>query len=293
MLDQRQSAIWEALGLGPQWVDRKELAALVEEQKAKSSAPIQPTPAVRPAPQPSPRSAPSAQAQSSTWKRPVIPAVQNPTAEPVKLVSRTEKDLAAIAAMDWEQLRQAVSQCKSCDLWNQRTLTVFGAGSAPSDILLIGEAPGSEEDRKGEPFVGPSGILLDKILQAVGLKRGQNLAIINTIKCRPPRNRDPEVAEMAACRCFFERQIELCDPKLVVVMGKPAAYSVFETRDSLSSLRGRVLQKELAGKNRDIVVTFHPSYLLRKPQDKRKAWEDWCLVANLAENLHIPLQPAE
>lgn len=293
MLDQRQSAIWEALGLGPQWVDRKELAALVEEQKTKAAAPVQPVPAVTPVSQPHQSSVPPAQTRVSTWKRPVNPAAKVPVQEPVKLVSRTEKNLADIATMSWEQLRQVVSQCKACDLWDKRTLTVFAAGSAPSDILLIGEAPGAEEDRRGEPFVGPSGILLDKILHAVGLKRGQNLAIINTIKCRPPGNRDPEVAEMAACRCFFERQIELCDPKLVVIMGRPALFSVFETRAPLSSMRGRVLQKELAGKTRDVVVTFHPSYLLRNAKDKRKAWEDWCLVANLAENLHIPLQPAE
>lgn len=293
MLDQRQSAIWEALGLGPQWVDRKELAALVEEQKIKASAPPQQISTVQPVSPPVQRSVPPAQTQATTWKRPVAPVVKASAQEPINLVCKTEKELAAIAKMDWEQLKKEVSQCKSCDLWNKRTLTVFGAGSAPADILLIGEAPGYEEDRRGEAFVGPSGILLDKILHAVGLKRGQNLAIINTIKCRPPSNRDPEVAEMAACRCFFDRQIELCDPKLIVIMGRPALYSVFETRAPLSSMRGKVLQKELAGKPRDVVVTFHPSYLLRNSKDKRKAWEDWCLVANLAENLHIPLQPAE
>ena len=153
-----------------------------------------------------------------------------------------------------------------------------GEGTPPKDLVLIGEAPGAEEDRQGIPFCGPSGKLLTTILHAIGLERGKDLAILNTIKCRPPMNADPSAEEMAACWSFLERQLELMDPKVIVAMGKPAAKSLFGTDETLTSRRQKVFDMVIAGKSRKVIVTYHPAALLRNPSDKRKAWVDWCLV---------------
>ena len=144
--------------------------------------------------------------------------------------------------------------------------------------MLIGEAPGAEEDRLGQPFVGPSGKLLDKILEAAKLDREKDLCIFNTLKCRPPLNATPEKAETMACRPFLERQIELIDPEVIVAMGKPAASWFFPDLKTLTPYRGKVHNLTVQGKPRKVIVTYHPSYLLRSPQEKRKAWLDWCLI---------------
>lgn len=144
--------------------------------------------------------------------------------------------------------------------------------------MLIGEAPGAEEDRLGQPFVGPSGKLHDKILEAAKLDREKDLCIFNTLKCRPPLNATPEKAESMACRPFLERQIELIDPEVIVAMGKPAASWFFPDLKTLNPYRGKVHNLTVQGKPRKVIVTYHPSYLLRSPQEKRKAWLDWCLI---------------
>ena len=170
----------------------------------------------------------------------------------------------------WIELKQAVPACTACSLHKSRTQTVFGVGDEQADWMLIGEAPGAEEDRLGEPFVGQAGKLLDNMLAAIGLRRGENVYIANVLKCRPPANRNPEPEEVAKCSPHLRRQIELIGPKLIVAMGRFAAQTLLDTDASIASLRGRV--HSYAGV--PLIVTYHPAYLLRTLPDKAKAWED-------------------
>ena len=190
-----------------------------------------------------------------------------------------EPEIAAAAAsapavgMDWAQLNAAVAGCTRCPLHTSRTQTVFGVGDPRADWMIIGEAPGAEEDRRGEPFVGRAGKLLDEMLRAVGLARG-DVFIANVLKCRPPNNRDPRPDEATACRGYLDRQIELIQPKIILAVGRIAAQQLLATDTPVGRLRGTV--HELAGV--PLVVTYHPAYLLRSPGQKRKAWSDLCLA---------------
>ncbi|MGH8741682.1 MAG: uracil-DNA glycosylase, partial [Burkholderiales bacterium] len=168
------------------------------------------------------------------------------------------------------ELKQAVQGCVSCGLHKSRTQTVFGVGDEQADWLLIGEAPGAEEDRLGDPFVGQAGKLLDNMLAAIGLSRGENVYIANVLKCRPPANRNPEPEEVEKCSAHLRGQIELIGPKLILAMGRFAAQALLDTDASIASLRGRV--HACAGV--PLIVTYHPAYLLRSLPDKAKAWED-------------------
>ena len=180
---------------------------------------------------------------------------------------------AAPEGMDWEALREAVASCTRCPLCETRTQTVFGVGNPDADWMIIGEAPGAEEDRRGEPFVGRAGKLLDEMLKAVG--QGRDRAFIaNILKCRPPNNRDPKPEESAACRGYLERQIELVDPKIILAVGRIAAQLLLETDAPVGRLRGSIHRLG----NIPLVVTYHPAYLLRSPTQKRKAWDDLCLA---------------
>jgi uracil-DNA glycosylase len=180
-----------------------------------------------------------------------------------------------IAALDWNGLRACVADCRRCDLHRSRTRTVFGVGDMRADWLILGEAPGAEEDRRGEPFVGRAGQLLDAMLAAVGLSR-ETVFIANVLKCRPPNNRDPSAEEAAACRPFLDRQIELLQPRLVLAVGRIAGQQLLETQDALGRLRGRVHRHPRLGL--PVIVTYHPAYLLRSPADKARAWEDLLLA---------------
>jgi DNA polymerase len=170
----------------------------------------------------------------------------------------------------WIELKQAVPACTACGLHKGRAQTVFGVGDENADWLLVGEAPGAEEDRLGEPFVGQAGRLLDNMLAAIELGRGDNVYIANVLKCRPPGNRNPEPDEVAKCTPFLRRQIELIRPKLIVAMGRFAAQTLLNTDATIASLRGRL--HDYAGVA--LVVTYHPAYLLRNLPDKSKAWAD-------------------
>ena len=172
----------------------------------------------------------------------------------------------------WEALRTEVLRCTRCSLHAGRTQGVFGAGNPQAEWMVIGEAPGAEEDRRGEPFVGRAGQLLDAMLRAIGLSRAQNVYIANMLKSRPPNNRDPQPDEVAACLPYLRRQIELVRPRVLVAVGRIAAQNLLGTEESLSRLRGRV--HRFGELNTPLVVTYHPAYLLRNPVDKRKAWED-------------------
>ena len=181
---------------------------------------------------------------------------------------------AAIAAMNWDQLRQAVAACTACELCKARKQAVLGVGDTNADWLFVGEGPGAEEDERGEPFVGQAGKLLDAMLAAIDLKRGDNVYIANVVKCRPPSNRTPEASETAACRPFLARQIELIQPKMIVALGKPAAQTLLQQEITISRVRGTV--SNFAGI--PLIVTYHPAYLLRNLPDKAKAWEDLCFM---------------
>jgi len=184
---------------------------------------------------------------------------------------KEEKSIEERKSIDeWIPLKAAVSGCTKCGLHKSRTQTVFGVGDESAEWMLIGEAPGAEEDRLGDPFVGQAGKLLDNMLAAIGLARDDNVYICNVLKCRPPGNRNPAPDEVAKCTPFLLRQIELIQPKLVVAMGRFAAQTLLNTDASIASLRGRVHQ--YAG--RPLIVTYHPAYLLRNLPDKSKAWAD-------------------
>ena len=174
----------------------------------------------------------------------------------------------------WEQLADAVAHCTACKLSTTRTQGVLGVGDHNADWLIIGEAPGADEDAQGEPFVGQAGKLLDAMLASIGLKRGDNVYITNVLKSRPPGNRNPEPDEVAACRPYLLAQIELIQPKLILALGRFAAQSLLDTDEAIVRLRGRVHQFQ----NVPLVVTYHPAYLLRTPTDKARAWEDLCLA---------------
>ena len=175
-----------------------------------------------------------------------------------------------IARMEWPELKSAVKNCTACGLRAGCTQTVFGVGDENADWLLVGEAPGAEEDRLGEPFVGQAGKLLDNMLAALGLARGRNVYIANVLKCRPPGNRNPEPIEVATCSPYLRRQVELIRPRLIVAMGRFAVQALLGTDATIGSLRGKVH----AYHGVPLVVTYHPAYLLRNLPDKSKAWAD-------------------
>jgi len=179
--------------------------------------------------------------------------------------------------LGWPQLRDTVAACTRCPLHQSRTQTVFGVGNQDADWLIIGEAPGAEEDRRGEPFVGRAGKLLDQMLRAAGQSREQ-VFIANILKCRPPNNRDPEADEAAACRSYLERQIELIKPKIILAVGRIAAQQLLATDTPVGRLRGRLHHLG----DVPLVVTYHPAYLLRSPTQKRKSWQDLCLAMDVA-----------
>lgn len=197
--------------------------------------------------------------------------------EPAPVDDRT----AAIAAMGWEELKQAVAGCTACALCQARKQAVLGVGDVDADWLFVGEGPGAEEDERGEPFVGQSGKLLDAMLAAIDLKRGDGVYIANAVKCRPPDNRAPESGETAACWPFLARQIELIRPKLIVTLGKPAAQTLQQQEVTISRARGVV--QDFAGI--PLIVTYHPAYLLRNLPDKAKAWEDLCFMRKTMASL--------
>lgn len=176
----------------------------------------------------------------------------------------------------WQDLQARVRVCTACDLHTTRTQTVFGVGNQQADWLVIGEAPGADEDRQGEPFVGRAGQLLNNMLLAIGLRREQ-VYIANILKCRPPNNRDPRPEEVAQCESFLMRQIQLLQPRIILAVGRIAAQNLLKTDLALSRLRGKVHFLDNArsgGLNIPVVITYHPAYLLRSPKEKRKAWQD-------------------
>lgn len=188
---------------------------------------------------------------------------------------------AGIVQMDWPQMNDSVAGCTACPLHKTRNKTVFGVGDERAEWLFVGEGPGADEDRIGEPFVGQAGKLLDNMLAAIKLKRGENVYIANVIKCRPPGNRNPESLEVAQCEPYLHRQIDLIKPKLIVALGKVAAVNLLKREASVASLRGKVLEYHSI----PMIVTYHPAYLLRSLPEKAKAWVDLCFAVDTMKAL--------
>ena len=207
-----------------------------------------------------------------------------PRDEPSAQTDDTDASLApsgeAIEALNWSELRDSVAGCTRCVLHTSRSQTVFGVGNHDADWMIIGEAPGAEEDRRGEPFVGRAGKLLDEMLRAVGEPRDK-VFIANILKCRPPDNRDPKPAEAAACRDYLERQIALVKPKIILAVGKIAAQHMLGSDETVGKMRGTVHQHG----DIPLIVTYHPAYLLRSPSQKAKAWDDLCLATRVVSKL--------
>ena len=253
-MSERRERYLEEMGLGPVWKLRGRVQKSEEPAERRMETPV----AVKPA-------APA--------RKPQIPA-------PVPgLVGSAKLDLAddraaRILRMDWAELKTTVKGCQACGLRKTCTQTVFGVGDEQADWLLVGEAPGAEEDARGEPFVGQAGRLLDSMLAAINLKRGDNVYICNVLKCRPPGNRNPEPFEVSQCSPHLLRQLELIKPKLILAMGRFAVQALLSTEASIASLRGRLHRYQGV----PLIVTYHPAYLLRNLPDKAKAWEDLCFA---------------
>lgn len=175
-----------------------------------------------------------------------------------------------VADMDWDALEHTVQGCRACRLCEARKQVVFGVGDRAAPWLFVGEGPGAEEDRLGEPFVGQAGKLLDAMLATLGLRRGHGVYIANAVKCRPPENRTPEAEEIAACNPYLLRQVALIRPRIIVALGKPAAHALLGREVKIAEARGQVF--EVLGV--PVVVTYHPAYLLRNQPDKALAWQD-------------------
>jgi DNA polymerase len=240
-----RASLLRELGLGPVW--------RLREGSAAASAASEALP-VEAAPEPGP-----------------APAVAAPAG------NRAE----AIARMGWDELRAAVAACDACGLCRARKQAVLGVGDVNADWLFVGEGPGAEEDERGEPFVGQAGKLLDAMLAAIDLKRGEDVYIGNSVKCRPPNNRTPEPEETAACWPWLARQIELIRPKLIVALGRPAAQTLLQREVAISASRGRLFEYQ----GIPLIVTYHPAYLLRNLPDKAKAWEDLCFARRTMKRL--------
>lgn len=234
---QRQVLAWEALGLGPRLVERS------------GRRPEVTTTATAPPP-------------------------EDPGGVIPERADGARPGDAGSEGDEWESLRQRALGCRECGLCESRRQVVFGVGDLNPRWVVVGEAPGAEEDRRGEPFVGEAGQLLDQMLGSVGLSREEGVYILNVLKCRPPGNRDPLPDEIASCRGFLEAQIRMLRPRLIVAVGRFAAQALLGTDSGIGALRGREHVYPGGAEPVPVVVTYHPAYYLRRPEEKRKAWQD-------------------
>jgi DNA polymerase len=261
----RRAAILREMGLSPLWRLR---AAEAEAEAAAAAEPASP-----PAP-PAGENAREAAAREQTTQR-AIPARPIAAPEPAPMAVSA----GHIATLDWPALEETIRACRACALCKQREQAVPGVGDRGARWMFVGEGPGAEEDRRGEPFVGQAGKLLDNMLAAIGLERGKDVYIANAVKCRPPYNRTPEAAEIAACLPFLDRQIALIQPRLLIALGRPAAQALIGREISIAGARGKRFERG----GIPVLVTYHPAYLLRNPLDKSKAWEDLCFARAFME----------
>ncbi len=263
------------------WTERQQQMLHEMGLRVWSPAASMPAQVLAAAPVLAPAPAPDAPLPAAIALRaPAAPPAQPPALAP-------DERSRHIATLDWPALREAVAGCRACSLCETRRQTVFGVGHAQAHWMVVGEAPGEQEDRQGEPFVGAAGQLLDAMLRALSLTRSdaddvppeRRVYIANTLKCRPPGNRNPTPDELRRCEPFLLRQLELLKPKIVLAMGRFAVQSLLASSEPVGKLRGRV--HRLQGV--PLVVTYHPAYLLRSLPDKARAWEDLCLAAQVAD----------
>ena len=228
----------------------------------------------------------TATGEAASPKRPAPSLPPSPSLSPsVPLPFAQPMDTGSIDAMDWPALRLAVAGCTACKLCQGRTNTVFGTGHTAAHWMVVGEAPGEQEDAQGEPFVGKSGQLLDNMLRAIGLSRdasgtdpSKQVYIANSVKCRPPGNRNPAPDELAQCEPFLIRQVALLRPKIILAMGRFAVQSLLRSAEPIGKLRGRVHRFQGV----PLIVTYHPAYLLRNLEEKARSWDDLCLALETA-----------
>lgn len=256
------------MGISPIWVTRDTVPPA--DERTASPLPAEPAPLA------------ARDGASPPSVAPVVPPVAE--AVPARVDGKAKVE---VGNLDWPALSRQVAECRACSLCEQRKQAVFGIGDTNPDWLFIGEGPGSEEDAKGEPFVGQAGKLLDNMLAALDIARGNRVYIANAVKCRPPGNRTPEAAEMAACWPYLERQIALLKPKVIVLLGKVAVHAVLRDDRPLGGMRGKPY--EFAGI--PVVVTYHPAYLLRNLPDKAKAWEDLLSARRILRERAAPELP--
>ncbi len=289
----RDAALRE-MGLGPIWRRRDLLDAVALEAQPSLDALHAADPPAAPSvsrvgqaafpvllPAPARRSSPPAHiatlapthaAPIAAPARPGQPMPAEASAQPGETARR-----ARIQSLDWDALEDEIRACRACVLCERRKQAVPGVGDRQARWMLVGEGPGAEEDQRGEPFVGQAGRLLDNMLAAIGLNRSTDVYIANAVKCRPPHNRTPERGELAACLPYLERQIALVQPRLLIALGRPAAQVLLDRELAISAARGKRFERN----GIPVVVTYHPAYLLRNPQDKAKAWEDLCFARSL------------
>lgn len=277
----RREAILKEMGLAPLWKRRASTPELSTEQTTPPtdvpSLPQDGKTATVHLPKPD-RDHPATTA--------VIPVLASPSdhlpeSSATNVALQASERQARIMAMDWEALQISVSQCQACDLCKERRQAVLGVGDTRADWLIVGEGPGAEEDLRGEPFVGPAGQLLDAMLASIALARGRDVYIANAVKCRPPANRTPTAEEMQACRPYLDRQIELLQPRLILALGRPAAQTLLQQEIKIASARQRLFDY----RGIPLIISYHPAYLLRSPQDKAKAWDDLCFARRQMQQL--------
>ncbi|MFN4266137.1 MAG: uracil-DNA glycosylase family protein [Aquabacterium sp.] len=272
---ERQRAMLREMGIPPFW-----------PVETVSSEPVEPAhPAMSEAVELTHRAAPIVAPAAA----PAAPRVAARPAPPMRSVAAVATEAlddkvrparpAGVEHMDWPALREAVAACQACALCESRRQTVFGVGHIEAEWMIVGEAPGEQEDKQGEPFVGRAGVLLDRMLESLKLTRAdasaaQQVYIANVLKCRPPANRNPLPQEVAQCEPYLLRQIELVQPKLILAMGRFAVQSLLKSNEAIGRLRGKV--HEVSGV--PVIVTYHPAYLLRNPADKALVWDDLCLA---------------
>ena len=280
-LDERQRALLAEMGIRVWWPQAQ--APATQSAVANAMVPAQAKPPA-PAPVTAPAVAPVAQRPAAPV-RPTSP-VAAPQPAPTVLPADTVPLPPGVDQMDWDTLQATVAQCRACGLCRSRQNTVFGVGERSAPWMVIGEAPGENEDLQGEPFVGQAGKLLDNMLAAIGLNRRvqgrpqdqAGVYIANALKCRPPGNRNPEPAELQACAPYLMRQVALVQPRIILAMGRFAVQSLLQTTEPIGKLRGRLHRYQGV----PVVVTYHPAYLLRNPADKAKAWADLVLALQTA-----------
>lgn len=289
-LTREQSQIWQAMNIGPQWILRDRQDPLLDAVPAVHQT-QEPAPVARPTSSVArtesvaghhlASSAPEFAARNaSVPRRPLA----TPAATPK--VVRVDAALAAeVKTASWQDIAKIVDRCTVCSMAAERTHTVCADGAPGCPVVIVGEAPGRDEDIEGIPFVGKSGQLLTAILDVVGLKRQKDVAIVNVLKCRPQKNRNPAPDEIQACSAFLDRQLELLAPKVLVLMGRFAVERILGKTEKIADLRNATYSARIAGREVPCIVTYHPSYLLRSPVEKEKSWHDLLRVRKLLESL--------